>query len=288
MQLNFEINHETRTITYSVISNRRNIEENPDSDNDDQIQDVINDCDDNKGIHFIHDEDFVIASRRMGRKSQQGSVRRNTGTRRKEKKSYEKEQNRLLHLRKRKIHRLEVKKDTLTQRKLNIQSRIISCENSSCDYSSYYYGDYGNYGDEILPAEELGIEEGSMYSRLLHIIEGDAITPEDYELLLQLDKNNSRSTLDKDVIEASTSIMEVCNEYKEDNQQQEQQRLILREDINGSHCEICLEFWNDVPSGRLMRRLGCGHMFCKECVDQWLMEVSHKCPNLSCCWCKKD
>jgi len=81
----------------------------------------------------------------MGRKSQQKmAVNKNAGinNRRKEKKSnYEKEQkqNGLLHLRKRKMHRLDVKQDTLAQRKINIQSRNKHLRKVRDDYDDCFW-----------------------------------------------------------------------------------------------------------------------------------------------------
>jgi len=124
---------------------------------------------------------------------------------------------------------------------------------------------------EILPAESLGLEEGPMYERLLSILEGDDITPEDYDLLLQLDNNNVKTTMDnKEISEIKLLVLGDA----------------IEEDIfqKSSTCDICLESFKELPKGTQVRQLPCNHVFCKECIDYWFSEVSTKCPNLSCYW----
>jgi len=129
--------------------------------------------------------------------------------------------------------------------------------------------------NQLLPAEELGIEEGSMYNRLISILEGDDITPEDYDLLRLLDANNVTTTLDKNEVSQFDTF------------------TIGTIDVNGisgigsnddEKCDICLESWSDLPKETEIRRLPCKHIFCKNCIDDWLLQRSQKCPNLSCYW----
>jgi len=125
---------------------------------------------------------------------------------------------------------------------------------------------------DILPAESLGLEEGHMYERLMSIIEGDDITPEDYELLLQLDNNNVKKTMNVDEISEIPLI--VLGDEEKDK--------ILFE--SSSTCDICLESFQELPKYAQVRQLPCNHVFCKQCIDHWFAEVSTKCPNLSCYW----
>ena len=44
------------------------------------------------------------------------------------------------------------------------------------------------------------------------------------------------------------------------------------------HCSICRESYIN-SSEKELRLLQCDHAFCRECIDPWLLEYSHKCPN---------
>merc|ERR1712038_497483 len=90
--------------------------------------------------------------------------------------------------------------------------------------------------DEVLPAKDLGIDEGANYERLLEILDGDEITPEDYEILLQLDTNNKKSTLSEDTLNEIPIL--VIGDKGEDR--------IPREEIGSSKCDICIEAWEDL------------------------------------------
>lgn len=179
---------------------------------------------------------------------------------------------------KKKMARREEQLAQLQARKQNIHKRAIKYEVKKYgveNSDAYKLDEILSFNQhEILPADELGIYDDTMYARLLNILEGDEITPEDYDLLLQLDSNNIKSTLeDVDIENIPTAI--IGEGAIEGN--------ISIEDIGIDYCEICLEaFRNDVE----IRRLPCHHVFCKNCIDYWLKEVSHKCPNLSCYWCR--
>jgi len=102
--------------------------------------------------------------------------------------------------------------------------------------------------------------------------------PEDYELLLRLDCNNFKSTLEEGAIDKFPVL--VIGEVNGGKGK------LSTHDMDSSHCEISLvEPW---VVGTEVRRLPCNHAFCKGCIDYWLKEVSHKCPNLSCYWCKES
>lgn len=169
------------------------------------------------------------------------------------------------------ITQLEARKENI-QHRIQAQQSLIE-EEFQYEESSFYNEDYLYSSHEILDAKNLGIDDGPMYERLLNILQGCAITPEDYDLLLQLDRNNVKPTLDENTIEKFPVM--VIGEASEGN--------FPIEDIGIDHCEICLEPWS---SNAEIRRLPCQHIFCKHCIDYWLKEVSQKCPNLSCYWCK--
>mmetsp|Transcript_18343 Transcript_18343/g.39690 ORF Transcript_18343/g.39690 Transcript_18343/m.39690 type:complete len:244 (+) Transcript_18343:181-912(+) len=162
--------------------------------------------------------------------------------------------------------------------------RRLKCDNAHCyiDDSSYYYDDNsahtGTYEREyILPATQVGIGEGAMYQRLLEILDGAEILPEDYDILLLLDENNVRPTLD----ETNLSNMPVLAVASGGNGEP----TMSREDLVGEGCcLICMQPFADMESGRLVRRLPCNHMFCKDCIDHWLSSRSNKCPDLACYW----
>jgi len=174
---------------------------------------------------------------------------------------------------------LQARKRNIQARKCKIQARTLCAQTQSFSYEEDSYGfsyeedSYGYYNFEVLPATELGIEEGSMYERLLNILEGEDITPEDYDLLLQLDSTNFRPTLEAEDIDKFPEMV-FGSEKIEDLRSQQ---------IVGSFCEICLEEWS---TDTCVRLLPCKHVFCKECIDHWFREISTKCPNLGCFWCK--
>lgn len=187
--------------------------------------------------------------------------------------------------RKKQANRLEEKNSQLEARKENIHKRVQhllverSYRPSSPCYDSYfekpYYG--GSDYDNILPANELGVDEGAMYERLLRIVEGDDIKPEDYDLLLLLDNNNTKATLKNEEIDKFPVLVIGDKTSEQDNR-------LSTDDTGSPLCEICHEAWEE---GMEVRRLPCGHVFCKGCIDRWLKENSQKCPNLSCYWCKE-
>jgi len=129
---------------------------------------------------------------------------------------------------------------------------------------------------EIPSAESLGLKDGPMYERLRSIIEGADITPEDYDLLLLLDNNNAKNTMD------SNKISEISLVVLDDGDD-----AAFFRSWESSFCDICLESFKELPKGTEVRHLPCNHVFCKKCIDHWFSEVSTKCPNLSCYWQKE-
>mmetsp|Transcript_20641 Transcript_20641/g.59949 ORF Transcript_20641/g.59949 Transcript_20641/m.59949 type:complete len:419 (-) Transcript_20641:121-1377(-) len=142
---------------------------------------------------------------------------------------------------------------------------------------------------EILSAEELGIENGAMYGRLLRILEGEEITPEDFDLLLQLDSKNAKSTMEASEVSEFAELLTVEPGPGPDGTVSGTaasigSTFIQREDLKDQQCIICLAPFENLPDGAQLRRLPCKHMYCRDCIDQWLTKNSARCPNLSCFW----
>ena len=124
---------------------------------------------------------------------------------------------------------------------------------------------------DVLPPKALGVDYGPKYDRLLSIMNGEEITPEDYELLLLLDSNNKKPTLtENDNLDRTSIVVKGVNEMSQ---------------ADGA-CVICLESFCQLAEGTEIRCLPCGHRFCKICIDNWFAEVTTKCPTLSCFWKK--
>jgi len=82
---------------------------------------------------------------------------------------------------------------------------------------------------DIPSAESLGLKNGSLYERILCIMQGDDITPEDYDLLLLLDKNNFKKIMnDREIAQISTVILASENSN-------------IIKNWGSSTCDICLE-----------------------------------------------
>jgi len=193
----------------------------------------------------------------------------------------------LKQLRRRKIARKGIQLEHLQARKDNVQARVrdsIKQYHHDQADSSRSYEHYEPYleDNDILPAQDLGLDDGSMYERLLNIFEGGEIMPEDYEILLQLDSNNAKSTLPNESLQEIPILVVGSGDG----------HTISRSDIRRtyffSHCEICLESLIELDDGRELRVLPCEHIFCRGCIDHWFQEVSNRCPNLSCYWCQVD
>lgn len=193
-----------------------------------------------------------------------------------------------LKLRRRKIAREEIQLEHFKARKENIQARIRDSikqyYHDQTDASSSYkhYESYLGEDNDILPAKDLGVDDESMYKRLLNIFEGGEILPEDYELLLQLDSKNAKSTLPNE------SLQKIPILVVGDGDGHTISRSDMKKKYSFSHCEICLESLMELDDGIELRVLPCEHIFCRGCIDHWFQEVSNKCPNLSCYWCQVD
>eukprot|EP00615_Pteridomonas_danica_P019820 CAMPEP_0114399388 /NCGR_PEP_ID=MMETSP0102-20121206/15565_1 /TAXON_ID=38822 ORGANISM="Pteridomonas danica, Strain PT" /NCGR_SAMPLE_ID=MMETSP0102 /ASSEMBLY_ACC=CAM_ASM_000212 /LENGTH=336 /DNA_ID=CAMNT_0001561151 /DNA_START=15 /DNA_END=1025 /DNA_ORIENTATION=- len=144
-------------------------------------------------------------------------------------------------------------------------------ERSVLNTSSGGHNLFGGHQETLLSAEELGIETGSMYDRLVEIMNGGNITPEDFDLLLQLDAMNEKTTLDAKVIKDFDTVSV-------------QTALDTAVVMSDARCVVCLDSFENMPMDSPLRCLPCGHIFCKPCIDEWLGSVSSKCPDLSCYW----
>jgi len=127
-------------------------------------------------------------------------------------------------------------------------------------------------GETIISAPQLGIDTTSDqgrrdYERLLAIMRGDEINPNDYDLLLSLDETVEKKTLELKQVEAfpTLSVQDLA-------------------DTNNGMCLVCLTPFKDMEDGAQIRKLPCQHMYCKDCIDTWLTSTSQKCPELSCFW----
>lgn len=88
------------------------------------------------------------------------------------------------------------------------------------------------------------------------------LNPEDYDMLLKLDEQIAKPTLDEDKVSGYASRPMTPS------------RL-------GQTCQICLA---DIEVGEIAKILPCGHEFHKGCVVKWLTECKDTCPLL----CKLD
>ena len=117
------------------------------------------------------------------------------------------------------------------------------------------------------PAEKSGLEfllcdentpeglEPDLLEFLLDLQDRE-VTPEDYELLLQLDDSVTKKALpDKRV--ASLEANTVTEEHVDDT------------------CGVCMENYVVGETGKI---LPCGHMFHESCIKTWLTYNSTKCP----------
>ena len=122
-----------------------------------------------------------------------------------------------------------------------------------------WIGGGGGTGADLLSAEELGME-GDAYRMLLDIANGREITPEDFDLLLQLDKNNEKQVLNVTEVERFDVI--TVAQLKADRNSDGAMK-------GPGMCMICLSEFEDQRDEHELRRLPCDHLYCKECIDQW-------------------
>lgn len=103
------------------------------------------------------------------------------------------------------------------------------------------------------------VKKSGMGSHLLKIIDMQHrdITPEDYELLLQLDDDVAPKTVSQELL--SKLETGVPSKFG----------------LTGELCSICMEQFKQED---VLKKLLCGHCFHSPCVDQWLTYSSCACP----------
>ena len=103
------------------------------------------------------------------------------------------------------------------------------------------------------------LKESSASSHLLKIadMQHRDITPEDYELLLQLDNDVAPKTVSQELLKQLHTA--ASSEFG----------------LAGELCSICMEQFRTKD---LLKKLLCGHCFHSSCVDQWLTYSSCACP----------
>ena len=98
------------------------------------------------------------------------------------------------------------------------------------------------------------------------------ITPEDYELLMELhEQDNARKTMDV------TTHQSLGGERKiEKKRLSETKEKEAEGEEDASSCCICMA---EYVQGDVVRELQqCGHTFHKDCIDYWLSTSSNTCP----------
>ncbi|KAL9642828.1 hypothetical protein ABK040_009903 [Willaertia magna] len=107
-------------------------------------------------------------------------------------------------------------------------------------------------------------ECGLSYDILLSLTQRE-LTPEDYELLLQLDNSVQKKTTSSSTLNSLPTCTLHFNNHNLPNNLQE-----------GDMCICCM---NDFCEGEEIRWIPkCEHVFHKECIDQWLKTHSTTCP----------
>lgn len=120
-----------------------------------------------------------------------------------------------------------------------------------------------NGGDSLVvlqhSLQKSDIKKSSASSHLLKIadMQHRDITPEDYELLLQLDNDVAPKTVSQELLKN----LETATPSKFG--------------LAGELCSICME---EFKTEDLLKKLLCGHCFHSPCVDQWLTYSSCACP----------
>ena len=120
-----------------------------------------------------------------------------------------------------------------------------------------------NNGDSLVVLQHAlkksDVKKSEMSSRLLKIadMQHRDITPEDYELLLQLDDDVAPKTVSQELLNKLETA--VPSKFG----------------LTGELCSICMEQFKPED---LLKKLLCGHCFHSPCVDQWLTYSSCACP----------
>ena len=113
------------------------------------------------------------------------------------------------------------------------------------------------YQQNFLRMEDIDEEALAVYLSTRELDEND------YELLLRLDENVKKKTLNQEKIQKLKTIH--CKEEKE---------------ISIQNCTVCLE---TIKKNEIISILPCKHEFHQNCIETWLKEYSKHCP-----LCKKE
>ncbi|KNC54314.1 uncharacterized protein AMSG_10298 [Thecamonas trahens ATCC 50062] len=110
--------------------------------------------------------------------------------------------------------------------------------------------------------EDLGVEE--RLARLLFELQTRDATPEDYELLLELDETVEARTLDAATVDVLPTLTVGSGPGEYDP--------VADAD---ALCPVCMF---EYEAGESVRQLPCGHAFHVECIDEWLRNHARTCP----------
>ena len=241
-----------------------NYESDIDSDNDSYDEMDLNDCSfvrSRKGGLF-HGVFLRSKKKKSFRKSKKNSTARGSHKRIQRQRNYARWLKRMSHMTHGGMMSLSEKHEE-PHLNSNVESNN---ESKSHNRNSNHWG---------LNEVALGLDmDEDIRNRLMEILEGDEITPDDYDILLLLDQNNSKSIHTDESLD-NLPIQFLGNQGSNG---------LERSKIPNSKCEICLESWEDLENGTQVRQLECGHVYCKDCIDVWFKEVSTTCPYLSCYW----
>mmetsp|Transcript_30060 Transcript_30060/g.82547 ORF Transcript_30060/g.82547 Transcript_30060/m.82547 type:complete len:235 (+) Transcript_30060:87-791(+) len=106
----------------------------------------------------------------------------------------------------------------------------------------------------VVPIFETRLPCGLFPSQVSELLDRD-ITPDDYEMLLQLDESISCSVVSKTDVDRLTAV--------------------CAKDYVGEKCTVCLLTFKSSDS---VISLSCSHAFHRDCISKWLLERSRMCP----------
>jgi len=145
--------------------------------------------------------------------------------------------------------------------------------------------------DHMAQAQRLQVLQRVVPSLPSHLrdLQFRELTPEDYEVLQQLDEVNARSNgpAVMGLFDSSGADLAAINRWQpSSNGQWRPQRTAMRPnallpapesgDWKGEDCAICLECLKDTETVCALPR--CGHVFHKTCIECWLTRGKPSCP----------